>query len=159
VSFDDWMLALHVLSAFAYVAGMILFWVLIVAVWRTDTPEGTMRLEPAVKVGNAAVGIGAGGTIILGIWLAFSVGGYDIWDGWIIAAIVLWLIAAELGRRTGAAYMQGMTKAQELQAAGQTGPSSELVAVNRTSNGLVFHSLASLAVLLILIVMIWKPGA
>jgi uncharacterized membrane protein len=159
VSFDDWMLALHVLSAFAYVAGMILFWVLIVAVWRTDTPEGTMRLEPAVKVGNAAVGIGAGGTIILGIWLAFSVGGYDIWDGWIIAAIVLWLIAAELGRRTGAAYTQGMTKAQELQAAGQTGPSSELLAVNRTSNGLVFHSLASLAVLLILIVMIWKPGA
>jgi uncharacterized membrane protein len=159
VSFDDWMLALHVLSAFAYVAGMILFWVLIVAVWRTDTPEGTMRLEPAVKVGNAAVGIGAGGTIILGIWLAFSVGGYDIWDGWIIAAIVLWLIAAELGRRTGAAYMQGMTKAQELQAAGQTGPSTDLLAINRTSNGLVFHALASVTVLLILIVMIWKPGA
>jgi hypothetical protein len=159
VSFDDWMLALHVLSAFAYVAGMILFWVLIVAVWRTDTPEGTMRLEPAVKVGNAAVGIGAGGTIILGIWLAFSVGGYDIWDGWIIAAIVLWLIAAELGRRTGAAYMQGMTKAQELQAAGQTGSSTELLALNRTSNGLLFHALASVTVLLILIVMIWKPGA
>jgi uncharacterized membrane protein len=159
VSFDDWMLALHVLSAFAYVAGIILFWVLILAVWRTDTPEGTMRLEPAVKVGNAAVGIGAGGTIILGIWLAFSVGGYDIWDGWIIAAIVLWLIAAELGRRTGAAYMQGMTKAQELQAAGQTGPSSELLALNRTSNGVLFHALASAAVLVILIIMIWKPGA
>ena len=159
MSFDDWMLALHVLSAFAYVAGIILFWVLIVAVRRTDTPEGTVRMGPVVKVGNAAVGIGAGGTIILGIWLAFSVGGYDIWDGWIIAAIVLWLIAAELGRRTGAAYMQGMTKAQELQAAGQTGPSTELLAVNRTSNGLVFHALASVAVLLILIVMIWKPGA
>jgi uncharacterized membrane protein len=159
VSFDDWVIALHVLSAFAYVAGMILFWVLIVTVWRTDTPEGTVRLEPAVKVGNAAVGIGAGGTIILGIWLAFSVGGYDIWDGWIIAAIVLWLIAAELGRRTGAAYMQGMTKAQELQAAGQTGPSSELLALNRTSNGVLFHALASVAVLLILIIMIWKPGA
>ncbi len=159
MSFDDWMLALHVLSAFAYVAGMILFWVLIVAVRRTDTPDGTTRLEPAVKVGNAAIGIGAGGTILLGIWLAFSVGGYDIWDGWIIAAIVLWLIAAELGRRTGAAYMQGMTKAQELQAAGQTGASTELLAINRTSNGVLFHALASLAVLLILIVMIWKPGA
>jgi hypothetical protein len=159
VSFDDWMLALHVVSAFAVVAGSILFSVLIVAVRRADTPEGTMRLEPPVKVGNAAVGIGLGGTIILGIWLAFSVGGYDIWDGWIIAAIVLWLIAAETGRRTGAAYMQGMTRAQELQAAGQTGPSSELLALNRTSNGLLFHSLSTLAVLLILIVMIWKPGA
>jgi uncharacterized membrane protein len=159
VSFDDWMLALHVLSAFAYVAGMILFWVLIVAVRRTDTPEGTVRMAPPVKVGNAAVGIGAGGTIILGIWLAFSVGGYEIWDGWIIAAIVLWVIAAELGRRTGAAYMEGMTKAQELQAAGQTGPNDELLALNRISSGVLFHFLASVVVLLILIDMIWKPGA
>ena len=159
MSFDDWMLALHVLSAFAYVAGIILFWVLIVAVRRTDTPEGTVRMGPVVKVGNAAVGIGAGGTIILGIWLAFSVGGYEIWDGWIIAAIVLWVIAAELGRRTGAAYMEGMTKAQELQAVGQTGPNDELLALNRMSSGVLLHFLASVVVLLILIDMIWKPGA
>jgi uncharacterized membrane protein len=159
VSFDDWMLALHVLAAFAYVAGIILFWVLIVAVRRTDTPQGTIRLEPVVKVGNAAVGLGAGGTIVLGLWLAFSVGGYDIWDGWIIAALVLWVISMPLGQRTGAAYMQGMTKAQELQTAGQSGPSTELLALNRTSQGLVFHALASLTVLAILVLMIWKPGA
>jgi hypothetical protein len=153
------MLALHVLSAFAYVAGMILFWVLVVAVRQTDTPEGTIRMEPVVKVGNAAVGIGAGGTILLGIWLAFSVGGYDIWDGWIIAALVLWVVAAAIGRRTGAEYTKGMTKAQELQAAGQTGPNAELLALNRTSNGVVLHFLASLVVLLIILDMIWKPGA
>ena len=159
MSFDDWMLALHVLSAFAYVAGMILFWVLVVAVRQTDTPEGTIRMEPVVKVGNAAVGIGAGGTILLGIWLAFSVGGYDIWDGWIIAALVLWVVAAAIGRRTGAEYTKGMTKAQELQAAGQTGRNAELLALNRTSNGVVLHFLASLVVLLIILDMIWKPGA
>ena len=159
MSFDDWLLALHVLSAFAFVAGMILFWVLIVAVRQTDTPDGTIRMYPIVKVGNAATGIGAGGTIILGIWLAFSVGGYDIWDGWIIAAIVLWLLSAELGRRTGAAYMQGMIKARELQTAGQAEASPELLAINRTSNGVLLHFLASVVVLLILIDMIWKPGA
>jgi hypothetical protein len=159
VSFDDWMLALHVLSAVAFVSGMVLFWILIVAVRRIDTPDETLRLGPLAKVGNAAVGIGLGGTIILGIWLAFSVGGYDIWDGWTIAALVLWLIAAELGRRTGAAYMEGPIKAQELAAAGQTGPSAELLAVNRTSTGLLMHTLASVVVLLILIDMIWKPGA
>jgi uncharacterized membrane protein len=43
VSFDDWILALHVLSAFAYVAGIILFWVLIVAVRTTGDPQGTLR--------------------------------------------------------------------------------------------------------------------
>ena len=159
MSLDDWILALHVLSAFAYVAGIVLFWILVVAIRQIDTPEGTIRLWPVVKVGNASVGIGAGGTIILGIWLAFSVGGYDLWDGWIVAAIVLWLISAELGRRTGGAYMQGLGKAQELRAAGQTGPSSELLALNRTSTGVLLHTLTSAVVLLILLDMIWKPGA
>jgi uncharacterized membrane protein len=159
MSFDDWLLALHVLSAFAYVAGMVLFWVLIVAVRKTDTPAGTIRMEPVVKVGNAAVGIGAVGTILLGIWLAFKLDGYAIWDGWIIAAIVLWAIAGAVGQRTGVAYTRGMTKAKELESAGQTGPSTELLAVNRTSAGVVLHALASVAVLLLLLDMIFKPGA
>lgn len=159
MSLDDWILALHVLSAFAYVAGVILFWILIVAVRRTDSAEGTIRMEPIVKVGNAAVGIGAVGTVALGIWLAFSVRGYDIWDGWIIAALVLWVVSAETGRRTGAVYMVGMKRAKELQGAGQPGPSAELLATNRTQTGLAMHALTTLLVLLILIDMIWKPGA
>jgi hypothetical protein len=159
VSFDDWILALHVLSAFAFVAGLILFWVLIVAVRKTDTPDGTIRMEPVVKVGNAATGIGAGGTLIFGIWLAFSYGGYDIWDLWIVAALVLWAVAGALGQRTGVEYTAGLTKAKELAAAGQTGPSAELLAINRTQRGLVLHAATSVVLLLILIDMIWKPGA
>jgi len=159
VSFDDWLLALHVLSAFAYVGGIVLFWVLVVAVRKTDTPGGTIRMEPIVKVGNVAVGIGAVGTILLGIWLAFALDGYAIWDGWIIAAIVLWAIGGGIGQRTGAAYMQGMTKAKELEAAGQSGSNSELLALNRTSTGLLMQSLASIVLLLILLDMIFKPGA
>ena len=159
MSFDDWMLALHVLSAFALVAALILFWVLIVAGRRTDTPEGTLRMGPVTRVAGAAIGIGMGGTIALGVWLAFSVGGYDIWDGWIIAAIVLWVVAAALGQRVNTAYEAGVKKAKELQAAGQAGPSAELLALNRTSRGLVLQFVVSIVVLLILIDMIWKPGA
>jgi hypothetical protein len=159
VSFDEWILAFHVLTAFAFVAGIVLFWVLVVAVRKTDTPDGTIRMEPIVKVGNAAVGIGAGGTLLLGIWLAFSYGGYDIWDPWIIAALLLWAVTGAFGSRTGRAYMQGMNKAQELQRAGQTGPSAELLALNRTQEGVRFHALTTFAMLLLLIDMIWKPGA
>jgi len=159
VSFNDWLLALHVLSAFAYVAGVVLFWILVVAVRRIDTPEETIRMGPIVNVGNAAVGIGAGGTILLGIWLAFALDGYAIWDGWIIAALILWAIAAAFGQRTGAAYMQGMTKAKELDAAGQRGANAELLALNRTSNGVLMHALTSVVVLLTLLDMIFKPGA
>jgi uncharacterized membrane protein len=159
VSFDDWMLALHVLSAFSYVAGVVLFWALIVAVRRTDTAEGTLRFGPFTRVADAAIGLGAGGTIVLGIWLAFSVGDYDIWDPWIVAALVLWVIAAGIGQRTGKAYIPGVKKAQELNASGQLGPNSELLALNRTSQGLVLQFLASVVLLLLLADMIWKPGA
>ena len=159
MSLDAWIVALHVLSAFAYVAALILFWVLIVAVRKVDTPAETIGLEPVVKVGNAAVVIGAGGTILFGIWLAISLDEYQLWDGWIIAALVLWGLAGFAGQRTGAAYMEGMHKAQELEAAGQTGPSPELLALNRTQNGVVMHTVATLIVLLIILDMIWKPGA
>ena len=159
MSFVQWALAFHVLAAFAYVGGIVLFWVLVVAVRRVDTPGETLRMEPIVKVGNIAVGIGAVGTIVIGIYLAFAVDGYAIWDGWIIAAIVLWAISGALGQRTGAAYTQGMNKARELDAAGETGPDEGLLALNRTQAGLILHSLTSLVVLLILLDMIFKPGA
>jgi uncharacterized membrane protein len=159
VSFVDWAVAVHVLSAFAYVGGLVLFWVLVVAVRRVDTPEQTLRMEPIVKVGNVAVGAGAIGTLVIGIYLAFAVDSYAIWDGWIIAALVLWAVAGGLGQRTGVAYMQGMNKAKELDAAGRAGPDQELLALNRTQAGLILQTLASLAVLLILADMIFKPGA
>jgi hypothetical protein len=159
VSFDDWILSLHVLSAFALVAGVVLFWVLVVEVHRIDTAEGILRLGPLTKVAGAAIGVGMGGTIVLGIWLAFSVGGYDIWDGWIVAALVLWFVAAALGRRADTAYRDSVKKAQELQAAGQQGPSAELLDLNRASKGILWQSLISVIVLLIIIDMIWKPGA
>ena len=159
MSLDQWILALHVLSAFAYVAGMIVFWVLIVAVRRTDTADGTIRMAPIVKVGTIGTGVGAAGTIVFGLWLTFSYGGYNIWDFWIIAALVLWAIAGGLGGQTGKEYQRGMDKAKELEAAGQAGPNAELLEINRTQRGLVLHTVASLAVLLIVIDMIWKPGA
>lgn len=159
MSFDDWVLALHVLSAFAFFAGIVLFWILIVAVRKTALPEARVSIESVVRVGNATVAIGSVGTIVFGLWLAFSIGGYDIWDGWIVAALVLWVVANAVGRRTGEAYTRGASKARELQAAGRSGPSDELLALNRTSEGVLMHLLTSLAVLLLLIDMIWKPGA
>jgi uncharacterized membrane protein len=159
VGFDQWMIAFHVLSAFSLIAGLILFWVLIVAGRKIDTPSDTLRLGPVAKVGNATVGVGMGGTIVFGVYLAFAIDGYAIWDGWILAALVLWFVGAALGRRTGAEYIRAPKKARELEEAGQTGPNAELLALNRTSRGVLLQTLTSLVALLILIDMIWKPGA
>jgi len=159
VRFDDWMLALHVLSAFSLVAGLLLFWALILVGRRIDTPQATLSRGPVARVGTATVGLGLVGTIVFGIWLAFSVRNYDIWDAWIIIALVLWLVGAALGRKTGEAYMEGPKKAMELQEAGQTGPDAELLELNRTSRGVLLQTLTSLVVLLIILDMIWKPWA
>ena len=159
MSFDQWMLALHVLAAFSLVAGSTLFWVLIVAVRRIDTPDDTLRLGPVARVGNATIGIGMGGTILLGVYLAFALDGYALWDGWILAALVLWVIGAALGRQVDEAYRQGPRKALELKGAGENGPNAELLALNRTSRGVLLHALTSAVLLLIIIDMIWKPGA
>jgi uncharacterized membrane protein len=158
VSFDSWMLAFHVISAFALVAGMVFFWVLIVAVRRAETPESTLRMGGATKVAGAAVGLGMGGTIAFGIWLAFSVGGYDIWDGWIIAALVLWVVAARLGAMTSASYNRGVERAQELRERG--GHHSER-GVARTQPHWRGRRLAGADVRgrPVVIDMIWKPGA
>ena len=83
----------------------------------------------------------------------------DIWDSWIIAALVLWVLAAAAGSRTGAEYTAGMKKAESSRLPARLARMPELLAINRTQRGVVLHAVASASMLLILIDMIWKPGA
>jgi hypothetical protein len=62
------------------------------------------------------------------------------------------------GGRAGAEYGKALTRAQELQRSGQQGAPGELRALNRSSTGLILQVISSIAILLILIDMIWKPG-
>ena len=56
-------------------------------------------------------------------------------------------------------YAKPVKKARALLESGQTGPSAELTALNRTSTGLLLRALASAAIVLIVVDMIYKPGA
>jgi uncharacterized membrane protein len=159
VSFNDWLLAFHLWSAFALVASMVLFWVLVVAMRDVDDVDSCLAYGRVANVGSKLVGVGFAGTIIFGIWLAFNKDGYAIWDGWIIAAIILWVIGGATGGRAGSEYMKAHTRAEELKAAGQAGQPGELRALNRTSSGRLMLAISSLAIVLIAIDMIWKPGA
>jgi hypothetical protein len=134
----DWLLFLHVLSAFALVVTVVIF---------SAFALGAATDRRVLAVANVMWGVGGLGTLVLGIWLALYVDGYEIWDGWIIAAIVLWAIATELGRRAQLGFTPQTAGAD---AAAATG-------VSQQAN--LMHWLRSLAVLLLLIVMIYKPGA
>lgn len=159
MSLDDSILALHVLSAFAMVGAMVLFWILIVAMRNLDTVEETIAFGRVAKVGNGVVVAGVLGTLVFGVWLAISLDAYQLWDGWVIAALVLWLIGSVTGARAGVEYTRPLTRAEELRAAGAQGEPGELRALNRTSAGLALHTISSAALVLVLLDMIWKPGA
>jgi hypothetical protein len=145
VDFTDWMLFLHVLSAFALVGGLAAFWALVLATRPARSLISGSAAGSFAAPTGAVVGIGTGGTLVFGVILAIDIDGYELWDGWILAAIVLWAIGTGFGQRSGV----------ELTRAGIGAP--EAPAARR--RGVLLLAGSSLASLIILILMIWKPGA
>jgi uncharacterized membrane protein len=159
VGLTDWLLALHVLSAFAWIAALVVYTVVIVAGWRLTVPSDVVRMFRVSRVGDALIAVGMLGTIIFGIWLAFDKDGYALWDGWIITALILWLVAAAVGGQVGRVYNGARDRAVALVNEGRDAPSPELSVMLRSQRGVVLHGLLIVIVLAILVVMIYKPGA
>jgi hypothetical protein len=159
MEWNDWLLVFHLLSAFALAGAIVLFWATIVALRSTDSPDQIVGLGRLMMVGGIVVAVGSLGTIIFGVWLAIALDGVQVWDGWVIAAIVIWAIASETGRRSGEEYKPVFARAEELAQAGQAGPDAGLRELTHSSRALLLHTIATVGVLLILIDMIWKPGA
>ncbi len=155
---NDWILALHLLSAVAMVAAVTVFSVMIAALWRTDDPAAVTSFMRLGLVGNALVIVGSLGTIVFGVWLAISLDAYQLWDGWVIAALVLWAIVGAIGKQTGDGYKATFVMAAQLVSAG-TPRSPELAAAMGASRAFWMHCLTTVLILLIVVDMIWKPGA
>ena len=155
----EWLLFLHVLTAFALVAAMVVYTYVIVASRNLDVPSDVVRMFRLSRVGDVLVGVGAVGVLVFGVWLAFEADGYAIWDGWIVAALVLWALFGWVGSRTGKIYDAARARARALVAEGRDAPSADLNALVRTSRGRTHQLLLVGIVLLLLVDMIYKPGA
>jgi hypothetical protein len=140
----DTLLFLHVLGAFAMVGATAAFWAVIVAGRRSDRPAA---LTPALPTANVAVAAGSVLTVVFGIWLAIYVDGYELWDAWILAALVLWAISVETGRRGGVDI-----------AAATTQGDAALGAALRSGRTIGMLAVSTLTLLAALVFMIWKPG-
>ena len=91
------------------------------------------------RIGGPLVGVGMMGAIVFGVWLAIDDDAYQVWDGWILASLILWAIAGALGGRAGQAF--------------------EKDPVAGRAAGIRYQALTSVAIIAILLLMIWKPGA
>jgi hypothetical protein len=130
----DFLLFVHVLSAFCLGAAVVMF---------SSFVLGGPIDRPTKLVTEILWGVGGLGTLVFGIWLALNRPEYEIWDGWIIAALVLWVLANGAGAR--------VSRDLRPVADGST------VAIDRR---VVFsHWMRVLWVILLLVVMVWKPGA
>jgi uncharacterized membrane protein len=158
VGFSDWLLALHVLAAFALIAALVLFSAVMVASWAVDRPQQAVAYSRLAAVGNPLVGAGAGLALLLGIALAIDLDDYQVWDAWILISIALWVIGGVAGERVGAHYTGARELAERL-AGGGDESSSELAAKLSDRRVATLHAITVAAFTIILVLMIFKPGA
>ena len=123
----DWLLFLHLLAAF------LLF---VTVVTYTAVALGAPAAGRSMFVADRCWDVGGLGTLVLGIWLALYLDEYDFFDGWILGAIGLWIVATGLGQSVQRSTAAGETRAVA-----------------------TMHWLRTLTVLGLLVLMIWKPGA
>jgi uncharacterized membrane protein len=135
----DWLLFLHILSAFVLVGSVVVFGVVLMAARGAESAAAALRLTP---LGQRLFEIGGTGTLVLGIWLAIDVDDYDLFDGWVIGALVLWLVAGAAGGQLGAILQRARRDAGGLPARVR-----------------LFSAVSGVAVVALLVVMIYKPGA
>jgi hypothetical protein len=129
----EWLLFLHLLAAFLLVSGLVAYAVLVLSGGEAVSQS---LGSPALALWNA----GGLGTLVFGVWLALDIDGYELWDGWIIAALVLWLIGSAAAERLGRPVREGRS-------------------VESIDGARVMVGVMALATLLLLLDMIFKPGA
>ncbi len=130
----DTLLFLHVLAAAALFASVVMF-----SAWVLGAPTDSR----SARIAQAAGGIGLIGTLILGIWLAIDVDGYELWDAWILIAFVLWLVAGGSGDKADRGLRESIT-------AGGAAISNQIAGP---------HWVRTMAVVLLLADMVYKPWA
>ncbi|MFL5870198.1 MAG: hypothetical protein ACJ75R_03900 [Solirubrobacterales bacterium] len=134
----DFLLFVHVLTAFCLAATIVIYSAFALGAPATD--RTTFIAERLWDVGGL-------GTLVFGVWLAINRPEYEVWDGWVIAALVLWFVAFGLQRQ---AYVA-------MNASGS--PSGTAVLAPDRAALARFNALRALVFLLLLIDMIFKPGA
>ncbi|HYY02459.1 MAG TPA: DUF2269 family protein [Gaiellaceae bacterium] len=155
----DWLLFFHVTGAFLLVGGTVVAGFLTLAALRHRRPSEMAALLGLIRISLPFIYVGVALTLVFGLWLVHKAGqGYSYGDAWVIAAIVLWVVANALGGIGGRRQEEVRRLAQRLATEGEA--ASEQLRprpVDRVGIALSFAS--GLAVFAVLALMIWKPGS
>lgn len=153
----QWLLALHVTSAFLLLGGSVVGGVFTLFAWRRERPSEIAYLMRLTQVAVVAISVGVLGTLVFGLWLVHEAG-YGYLDGWIVVALLVWIAGTALGGIGGRHEKETRLLAERLATEGDA-PSPELHARLRDTRTNVLSWGSGVAMVVVLILMIWKPGA
>lgn len=153
----EWLLTFHVTGAFLLLGGAAAAAVLTISARHAESPrEIALLLRLIQRAAVPAIGIGSLLTLVIGLWLVHHVG-YSYGTFWVWAAVVLWVAGNALGGRGGRHQAKAREEAERLAAAGAA-TSDELRALVRDPVGNALSWASGAAILLVLVLMVWKPG-
>ncbi len=153
----DWLLLFHLLAAFTFVSGSVAAGAFHLVAMRRDRPSQIALLLRLVRPLVPAIGAGSVAALGLGLWLADDAG-YGMGDQWVVAAVVLWVVAVALGTPGGRTLRHARELAERLAADGDR-PSVELHRAVGDRRALFLNYASFAALLAILVLMVFKPGA
>jgi uncharacterized membrane protein len=157
VDLYQWLLALHVTGAFLLMGGGAIAASLNLAALRRDRPSDILLLFGLIRFAVASIIVGSLLALVFGLWLVHEAG-YGYGDGWVVAALVLFVLGNAMGGIGGRRDERTAAYARELADAGDA-PSAELRARVRDPISLALSYGSGLVLVAILALMVWKPGA
>lgn len=132
----DTLLFLHLLGAFIAFVTVGVF-----TAWGFGAPvqKGSFQLADwAWNISGALL-------LIFGVWLALYIDGYELWDGWILGALVLFGGTAAFGAWARRDVMELVTDEGSVSITG--------------ARVALWNWLRTASIVAILVLMVWKPGA
>ena len=152
-----WLLVFHVTGAFLLLGGGAFAASLNLMALGRDRPSDIVLLFGLIRIAVVAITLGTLLAFVFGLWLVHEAH-YGYGDGWVVAAIVALIAANALGGAGGRRDEKTAKLARELAAAGDE-PSAELRARVHDPISLALSYGRGLLLVLVLALMIWKPGA
>ena len=157
MSKEQWLLFFHVGGAFLLIAGSVVAGVFTIVARRRERPSEIAEFMGLVRLGLPLIYSGVFLTLVFGLWLVHNAG-FSFGDGWVIAALILWVVANALGGLGGKREDETRKLAQRLAAEGDVA-TPELTARLRNPVPLALSFGSGAAIVVILVLMVWRPGA
>jgi uncharacterized membrane protein len=153
----QWLMIFHVTGAFLLLGGGAIAAALNLSALGRDRPSEIVLLFGLIRIAVVAIAAGTALAFVFGLWLVHEAG-YGYFDGWVVAAFLLLVLANALGGVGGKRDDATARLARELAAAGDA-PSPELQARVRDPISLALSYGSGLLLVAVLALMVWKPGA